>query len=465
MRIPSVLSSSRGRFFLSIGIVIFAVYGVIAVQAYIHIGYYLDLRRTELRRIVDVGVTSMRPVLNEYQAGDIGYLQARRRIVQNIRGLSYQEDGFPNFFFVGTYEMAPITSTSEFYGSGTQPVEAYRLLSFEVLQELAALARSEQGRGFITYEADSADGSSQRKIAYIRGIPELGIYIGTRLSTSDINQAISEVVIRSVLIGTCLVLLTAFFLVLALRPLARLTRILSQVFTRIADDPNESLQAVNTQPLPWAEGEAIFNGLQRMLTSLRTARFRQEESEDRFRRLFSESRDAILLTNGLQILECNQRAEGFLQMRRDVLIGSDIRDVLLRSPSLSDSELIELLERAIDGETVEIALELPENGEALVRRYADVSIYPQYLDMEFGFQVVMHDITTIRQTEQMLQNLSENLYRTLYSIGDGIIATDADGSITRMNKVAEDLTGWTQHGAVGLSLNEVVQLRDIATGS
>jgi PAS domain S-box-containing protein len=38
---------------------------------------------------------------------------------------------------------------------------------------------------------------------------------------------------------------------------------------------------------------------------------------------------------------------------------------------------------------------------------------------------------------------------TLSSIGDGVIVTDADARIVFMNKVAEDLTGWTRSQAVG----------------
>jgi PAS domain S-box-containing protein len=43
----------------------------------------------------------------------------------------------------------------------------------------------------------------------------------------------------------------------------------------------------------------------------------------------------------------------------------------------------------------------------------------------------------------------EKLAVTLRSIGDGVIATDADGVVTVLNNVAADLTGWSPDEAVG----------------
>ncbi|MBV9768320.1 MAG: PAS domain S-box protein, partial [Bryobacterales bacterium] len=44
---------------------------------------------------------------------------------------------------------------------------------------------------------------------------------------------------------------------------------------------------------------------------------------------------------------------------------------------------------------------------------------------------------------------------TLASIGDAVIATDLEGRVTFLNRVAEDLTGWTRADAVGKLLAEV----------
>ena len=47
---------------------------------------------------------------------------------------------------------------------------------------------------------------------------------------------------------------------------------------------------------------------------------------------------------------------------------------------------------------------------------------------------------------------------TLYSIGDGVITTDREGRITRMNPTAEQLTGWLESDALGLPSEQVFKI-------
>jgi PAS domain S-box-containing protein len=62
------------------------------------------------------------------------------------------------------------------------------------------------------------------------------------------------------------------------------------------------------------------------------------------------------------------------------------------------------------------------------------------------------------------QHAADELLRiTLYSIGDGVIATDTTGAVTHMNAVAEFLTGWREAEARGRPVEEVFAIRNEET--
>ena len=57
--------------------------------------------------------------------------------------------------------------------------------------------------------------------------------------------------------------------------------------------------------------------------------------------------------------------------------------------------------------------------------------------------------------ERALRESREWFMTTLMSIGDGVVATAADGRVRLMNTVAERMTGWPSHEAEGRALTEV----------
>ena len=60
--------------------------------------------------------------------------------------------------------------------------------------------------------------------------------------------------------------------------------------------------------------------------------------------------------------------------------------------------------------------------------------------------------------EANLRHQEQSLRITLNSIGDAVIATDAQGLVTRMNPTAEQLTGWPLADALGRPLAEVFRI-------
>lgn len=69
----------------------------------------------------------------------------------------------------------------------------------------------------------------------------------------------------------------------------------------------------------------------------------------------------------------------------------------------------------------------------------------------------------LRQQHKEIVEQERNLGITLNSIGDAVIATDPQGHITRMNPVAEKLTGWTLEDAAGISIKQVFDIIDAST--
>ena len=64
----------------------------------------------------------------------------------------------------------------------------------------------------------------------------------------------------------------------------------------------------------------------------------------------------------------------------------------------------------------------------------------------------------LHQALAFLQQREQQLSRTLEAIGDAVITTDDQGRVTRLNPVAEALTGWTAEDAHGRPLEEVFVL-------
>jgi len=77
---------------------------------------------------------------------------------------------------------------------------------------------------------------------------------------------------------------------------------------------------------------------------------------------------------------------------------------------------------------------------------------------------IIWDITEHILRELMIAERKELAEVTLSSIGDGVITTDPQGKTRYLNRVAEQLTGWSSQLAEGLDIRQTLQLIDENTG-
>ncbi len=105
------------------------------------------------------------------------------------------------------------------------------------------------------------------------------------------------------------------------------------------------------------------------------------------------------------------------------------------------------LDRMFFGSLIALAVVLATTLVLLSRR--------QLLGLSHSYEEALRDS---REKSSQAQEQREWLATTLRSIGDAVIATDAEGKITLMNAAACELTGWTEEEARGHDLQDVFKI-------
>ena len=181
----------------------------------------------------------------------------------------------------------------------------------------------------------------------------------------------------------------------------------------------------------------------------------RRQAEERFRRLSDASIEGVMIHNGGRILDVNRR---FIEM-----FGYSMEE-------LRNMDVLELVAPE-SRDRVRQRLDTPrDNVLKLFARHKNGSVFPIEVhgkDLPLGEAtlrvVVIHDLSQRLATEKALSNEKERALVTLESIGDGVVTTDAEGRITYINPVAEDLTGWSMAQANGKKLADIMQLSDQTT--
>lgn len=121
-----------------------------------------------------------------------------------------------------------------------------------------------------------------------------------------------------------------------------------------------------------------------------------------------------------------------------------------------------LLENALaTGQTVfheKLLVPLP-TASGMEDHYLNYSFNPIFEDGKIaGLFGPLHDVTGDVLAVRKLRESEDRLARVLKSIGDAVIVTDAETNVTRMNPVAERLTGWTLEEAEGKPLSGIFRI-------
>ena len=180
------------------------------------------------------------------------------------------------------------------------------------------------------------------------------------------------------------------------------------------------------------------------------------KSEERFRLLAERSPDGILIHQDNKVIYANPEA-------CRIMAAGSAEEIVGRNPiEFVHPDYIKIVADRIK-QTYEFSKDLNFFEEKFIRLDGEVievevaASFIQYLGRPSS-QVVFRDISERKKIERALQDSKKYLSITLNSIGDGVIAADKDGKITRMNKVAEVITAWSSFEALGQDLFDVFNI-------
>jgi diguanylate cyclase (GGDEF)-like protein/PAS domain S-box-containing protein len=131
---------------------------------------------------------------------------------------------------------------------------------------------------------------------------------------------------------------------------------------------------------------------------------------------------------------------------------------------LPDSQGIETFVRLFESApSVPILILTPAEGEDIaheaVRRGARDYLFERHLDA-YSLSRALSNVMERQAAQTALFLEKERAQVTLDSIGDAVLSTDTLGNVTYLNVVAERMTGWLRHEAVGRPLASVFRIID-----
>ncbi len=173
--------------------------------------------------------------------------------------------------------------------------------------------------------------------------------------------------------------------------------------------------------------------------------------------IVASSDDAIIAKNLDGVIQAaNAGAERIFGYTPAELIGQSIRILIPQDRQAEEDAILARIrggERVDHFETVRLAKDgHPVDVSITVSPVRDAS------GAIIGVSKIARDITERKRAAAALAAQEAWFRVTLASIGDGIIASDPDGSVTFMNSVAETLTGWRNEEARGRPLADVFHI-------
>lgn len=208
-----------------------------------------------------------------------------------------------------------------------------------------------------------------------------------------------------------------------------------------------------------AEGQLLaVSGVFQDVTERKLVEESLRASEARFRGTFESAAHGMSITSPTgHFIQVNQSLARILGCPAEALIGRHYEDFTPAEDLERDRQIVRQFASARLRQLTFDKRYLRPDGTLVWATLSIAGVYDQNGTLQH-FVTHTLDVTERKRAEEALDEERERLFVTLNSIGDAVITTDAQGRVTFLNPVAEQLTGWYSAEVSGQPLERVFNI-------
>lgn len=275
------------------------------------------------------------------------------------------------------------------------------------------------------------------------------------------NQVIAfrnKELIQYGLAALLIVLIIYFVIYISIRPLKKITRSLTEQASKGTIGTAVAVKENNNDEIG-----ALSKSYNQLLKSL----IEKEENEASMLLLSNAIENSV---NEVFIFNAENYKFSFINSGAIKNIGFEHNELMEMTPidikpELTSKSFSELISPLKNDEVNKLQFQTLHQRKDKTTYPVEINLSKVKTESGIYFLAVINDITERKLQEEKLikakqdiEKNEENLKVTLNSIGDAIIATDQNRLITRMNPVAEKLTGWNLTEVKGKTIDDVFNI-------
>lgn len=292
-----------------LGIILFVVFSsIIYLFVERFSNHLVELRKNELKHLVQIGYNSISDTIEDYEMGRISFDNARIKVRNIIREKTYEDRENMNYLFMSSYDGTMMVQPFQPEKEGTSQWDLKDSNGVYLIRELVKAAKSESGEGYVVYYyPPPGKQEGEEKISYVIGIDSLKMYLGTGIYSSDIQAAVNDQIVIIISIVTIMFLLLVVFIIYVIKPLLSGYDDMKNLFIEVRDDPYSIPNMPYEKYRKASETYNLLKTFENMVVERYENHLKLKVSETKYRNLLEAMRDGYVMANtDGKLLEFNQ---------------------------------------------------------------------------------------------------------------------------------------------------------------